>query len=511
MPGHSKPVTRITVADNPEVKAPAYPGKFRRNNEKGSTITKEEWLQEQTDEWLRHMKGKPAYNKTYLSDKALVLLSHLSNTLLVQHRGKVDYPKCRQLVASSEQRLAQQQEGDENGEQDDTGAGGGEVGGGGGVEGLGEQELQLQQDREMSGQYEERLEDKDWAPGERSKERTQREFEIEQLLKKTDEELFEGEAADVNGNIVESLKRSPKLKERKEVYGLSYVNSKTDKDLFESEASISKHVIETEAFKDRVSAYSLRFYNENCEGETSQDLLCSLSQTPEVVKQSNIFKQRLRHLSKKEKSQKVAMQSLQETLEALKLNKCKEGREQHKILAASVTSLEFGVPDLGLSSRDEKEVVQMKERLMSGEEKSLKTLEKPMRQAFPPILQEVAKQHWEDITVTEPAKHRWLSKAVKDGEETAPSRYQTMTNEETYESFKESCKAEVTAIMVKHSQERMAFYSRRPDSHDKDYRMRHAHESIPNKFPSMSWRLEQRPREVKPMHDHTTGLCKVNP
>ena len=36
------------------------------------------------------------------------------------------------------------------------------------------------------------------------------------------------------------------------------------------------------------------------------------------------------------------------------------GREQKKILAVSVTSMENGVPELGLSSGEEKEVIEMK-------------------------------------------------------------------------------------------------------------------------------------------------------
>ena len=44
------------------------------------------------------------------------------------------------------------------------------------------------------------------------------------------------------------------------------------------------------------------------------------------------------------------MNSLRETFEALKNSNSKEAREQKKILAAAVTSLEYGVPNLGLTS-----------------------------------------------------------------------------------------------------------------------------------------------------------------
>ena len=76
------------------------------------------------------------------------------------------------------------------------------------------------------------------------------------------------------------------------------------------------------------------------------------------------------------------MNSLRETFETLKNSNSKEAREQKKILAAAVTSLEYGVPNLGLASREEKEVVTMKERLMSGEDMILKLPEKQPASVF---------------------------------------------------------------------------------------------------------------------------------
>ena len=92
IPQH-KVVPWITVADNPKDKAQPYPGRFRRNHKQGVTITKEEWLQEQTHLWVKYMRTKPVYNKTYLSDKAKVLLSYLSRIFPNQHRNKRNYHK----------------------------------------------------------------------------------------------------------------------------------------------------------------------------------------------------------------------------------------------------------------------------------------------------------------------------------------------------------------------------------------------------------------------------------
>ena len=78
-------------------------------------------------------------------------------------------------------------------------------------------------------------------------------------------------------------------------------------------------------------------------------------------------KAKLSHLSKKDKSERLAMRELRETMVRLKLSKTKESREQQKILAASVSSLEFGVPEFGLHPRVEKEAMEMKRKLLDGD------------------------------------------------------------------------------------------------------------------------------------------------
>ena len=124
-------------------------------------------------------------------------------------------------------------------------------------------------------------------------------------------------------------------------------------------------------------------------------------------------------------------------------------------------------------------------------------------------VKQLADQHWEAITTPEPAKHRRPGRAVKDGEETVPTRYQTTTNEEAYQSFKETCSEEVGIVMTRQSLELVEKYSERKDSEDKQYRLQHAREVVPGKFPGLIWFIDQRPPEVKMLTDHTTGLCKV--
>ena len=84
-----------------------------------------------------------------------------------------------------------------------------------------------------------------------------------------------------------------------------------------------------------------------------------------------------------------------------------------------------------------------------------------------------------------------------------------MTNEEAYESFKEDCREPVRALMVEHGKKMLEKVLKRPESDDKEYRIQLARDRIPDRFPSLSWFLDQKPPEVKACNDHATGLCKV--
>ena len=77
-----------------------------------------------------------------------------------------------------------------------------------------------------------------------------------------------------------------------------------------------------------------------------------------------------------------------------------------------------------------------------------------------------------------------------------------MTHEDAYHSFKETCREEVKILMAEHGRRMLEEGSKRPQSRDKDYRMELARDKIPNRFPSLSWFLDQRPPEVQFCNDH---------
>ena len=323
------------------------------------------------------------------------------------------------------------------------------------------------------------------------------------LLKMSDEELFENNDIDNNENIISLLQSNEKFRERREIYGRDVCKRMKDEELFLSSQSVNKYVEETEAYKERSA-----FCNMFLDGKTSWDILNAEKDTLKVVIQSSEYAERLRHLSKKEKSAVLGLQEAHNTVKILGKTSGKVSKDQKKVIAASLTSLQYGVPDLGLSWREESIAYEMKRRLINGQDNILRVPNRAVRQVLPVAVTEVAARYWDQITILEGAKHRRITTVVKDGEETVPTRYQTTTDDEAYLGFKETCADEVSSIMLEYSKEQKAKYENRQDSADKEYRLKYA-ESLPGKFPSKSWFIEQRPPEVKMIHDHSTGLCKV--
>ena len=177
----------------------------------------------------------------------------------------------------------------------------------------------------------------------------------------------------------------------------------------------------------------------------------SVSKFPQVVLGSRLFQSLLSNVSKHERSEIVVMQSVMETLKLLSHDQSHEAKTQRKIIGASLTSLEFGVPKIGLTRREEQDAMEIKKKLVSGESSVIMLPAKKPRQIFPPEVLQLAVEHWERTTIVDPGKQRRIGKRVKDDKETAPIRWQTTTNEEAYESFKTMHTADVRNIMVEHA------------------------------------------------------------
>ena len=93
---------------------------------------------------------------------------------------------------------------------------------------------------------------------------------------------------------------------------------------------------------------------------------------------------------------------------------------------------------------------------------------------------------------------------MQDGAETVPTRLQDMTDGECYHDYKDEYEAEVGRVMELHGEKLQDKVRQWPYSEDKQRRLAFA-EEVKTKFPSLSWYILQKPAEVRPMHDHTTG------
>ena len=458
---------QLCNSDNPPNHPPRYPGKWSRNNLKGVTISKEEYLDQQIDEWLAYVSANPSYKVTNMANKARTLLGYLSLNGTFKRGDKNATLQCRDMIERAEAR-AEARATDENKENIDADVG--QFHG----EGTDENENEAK--------------------------RVRRDLELQHLLDMPNKEMF----ADPN---IQLFMDSVLVKNRLEEYGEEVCSQLTDKELLSLDESL-KYVKETQAYKEWT--------------ETVPALTMSCLK---------FLKENPSELKKKERSELFVMDSLAETLDALRMNPSKESREQELVIAASLCSTEYGVPELAMHQRYMKEASEMKARLLSGQDEVLQRAERSPRQHFPPQVAVVAKNHWNEITITEPGKHQYVTKAMKDDGETVPirlvfwfvlfwvwyilipgnfSRWQTMTNEEAYQSFKETCTEEVRSLMAEHGRIMLQEVSKRPASRDKDYRIELARDKVPNRFPSQSWFLDKKPPEVKFCNDHATGLCKVS-
>lgn len=156
----------------------------------------------------------------------------------------------------------------------------------------------------------------------------------------------------------------------------------------------------------------------------------------------------------------------------------------------------------------------MKVRLMTGKDQILTPLPRAKRDVFPAGVKQMARKHWLDTTIPEPSVNRRMKRKerqLKEGEqavESIPFRWQHLTAEEQYANFKEDCKDSVREEMEKKAVEDMEKVLRRPHSEDKEKRISRI-ETLSECFPGPKWYSEQKPEEVKPLIDHTTGLCRV--
>ena len=216
---HSKDVKRLLYSENPPEPAPAYPGRKSRNNTSGSTLTWQEFLQEEADQWVLYVMTKPSYSTTFMADKTKCLMQHLRNT----KKSKLTQAQLRKLIESAERRLLIEQDSDQEVKNEQ-----GEVQ----EQELASAKLDEPQNKEIYtqdriGEEEEDENDQDWCiKGEKNKRfkgRWERESKIEKLLSMSDQELFGSIHISENDSEFDIINSNTRFIERREQYGREYL------------------------------------------------------------------------------------------------------------------------------------------------------------------------------------------------------------------------------------------------------------------------------------------------
>ena len=414
----------IRKADCPPGLADPYPGKKSRNNPKGTVLTKSEFISETVETWVRHFENSDDYHKTVFSNKVGYLQTYLK--LL-----KVGYSDVKEKLMEVETKLAQENQ----------------------------EEILTQSQNLINSEMDEGDNDIDDCVEDIP--RWEREKEVKKVLSLTDLEIFEG-----NNEIKDYVRQTLKYKERER----SFYLAKSDEELFKLYDKLSPGIKRHTEFKQRYEQYVENYMEENFAQSSSQEILLKLSQTPSAVQSSEVYKERLCHLSFQDRSQKLLLKNIRETI--TELMKTPEGRKQSKLFIAGVCHPVFGDPGLDLNERTQKEVMKIKENLLMGKESILKEVEKEKRTEFPNTVQDLARNHWMENTIPEPAKH--TGKAVEVEGETVPTRYQDKTDRECYENFKEECQDLVKIEMAKSGQKLIEKLTGRADSADKQKRLEYA-------------------------------------
>ena len=128
------------------------------------------------------------------------------------------------------------------------------------------------------------------------------------------------------------------------------------------------------------------------------------------------------------------------------------------------------------------------------------------REIFLENIHQLAIDCWlNKATRPEPEKPRRQSTATRDGDETLPSRLQTMTNDEAYEKFQEHYTEQVLVAMKERSDTLRKKYKANTEYNRQVLDRLDKQE---NWFPGKLWFLGKKPAETKLNQEHTTGLCK---
>ena len=450
MPEKDKGIRR---EDCPEGTAPLYPGKKTKNNKDGTDLSRKEFVAKVIEDWVNHFGDEEKYKTTCWGNKIVYLMRYLEPL-------GVKRTDAKKLLIDTETKLAKLLQENELTNSQNT----------------------LSQEMEIDADFSGRSR---WA----------KDQEIIKFLEMSDNELFGA----IN-EIPENVKSSHRYKKREKEYCVSL----PDNQLITIFDSLSPYTKTSKEIKEKHRQLVEKYMDEHFGQASSQEILMKIPETPACIQNSEAYKERLHHLTFAERSKRLVLQNIEDSLK--ELEKTKEGRRDADIVIAAVSHATFGHPGLNITKDKAYKTKKAKENLLTGKATTLKLPESKKRQMFPDSVKAIALNHWMENTIPEPAKQ--FGKTIEEGGEIVSTRYQDKTDRECYMNFVEECQEKIKMEMKKVADQIMISLSTRPDTADKKRRLEYAI-SLPDKFPSQDWFIQQRPKETKPLCNHTTGLCHL--
>ena len=492
----------ISQQDCPAVPAPQYPGIYSKDNPNGSLLTKQDFILSAVKAWVDHFKESEKYESTRLSMKVLYLMRHLKHhktKRLTQKVVQAMIVKAEILLGVSSQR----ERGDNSLEV--------------GEKEVNEELIDGQEDAVDEAMEEENIEAAIMDIEEEGN------IQIEENPPKQvdDDNETVGSESDIDSDDEESSSSSDEDENNgKKRYEQELEIKKwlvmSDNELFEMDNDIPNVVKKCRRYVKRKNDF-VKNYIESMDYQNSQEVLESYSQNPNIVKTSKNLKRKLEHLTYEERATKLVLKSVSNSIAQLRKCPGSGAKNQVKEAVALISHHRWGTPKLDekVSWRLKKEAKEMKINLLTGKETLLTPPPKKKRKVVPDEVKEKADKHWQETTIPEPSVHRRMKKKEKqrnnidaNSAETVPIRWQHLSNKEQYRNFKEEYSVEVSEIMRKYGEENIRKLEERVDSDDKQRRLE-MYGNMQNNFPSESWYHDQKPPEVKPLCDHTTGLCRI--
>ena len=365
-----------------------FPGKWYRTNPRGTIEfeNKSEWVENEALKWFNIAKEHPKYDQTPIGKKTSFLVQHL-------RKMKIASSEARKLIVKLEECNIPIEESDVNDDEADN-----------------LEEHADIEDMELVETVE-----------------TVDEMETEEM--DASQDMF---ADNDSTNPDGTLTRSEKDKIINEAM------LKPIEELIESEDNLPEFVAKSYKYTSLKFEHINNYVENEFEGKSSQEILNVFSQTPGYVVGSDVYKQRLNHLSHHERSEKRIFKNVNDTLSILKQSGTPEALEHRKIIASAVYDPKFGFPKIN-ETRDVKNAGrELKTKLRSGEKTDLKPEQRNSTDYYPQSVKDIAETCWRtNCTVIEPGKHTRPKAAIKDGSETIPIIYQTLTDKEAYSAFQE--------------------------------------------------------------------------